>query len=637
MKFFSSSLRLFLRRFALLLGMYALLRLGFYAFNFRAFSGAGTGAVAWAFVYGLRFDIAALLWVNAPLLLAALLLPGTGGRIRQLWLRSLFVALNAPGLVFNIADWQYFKFIGRRSSNELFTIGGDIGRQAGSLLGHYWYLGLPLAAGLWVLWRYCPVLPATPPAPLSRSRRILRFGLEAVLAAGLFIIGVRGGLQLKPLQAGMAFEELPVLGHLALNSTFTILKTVDQERVEPKRYFATNAEVRSWLPPVVLPATRPSALPADNVVILLLESFGSEYNGVENDGQGGYTPFFDSLSRAPDARLLPHHYANGRRSIEALPAVLAGLPALMEVPFITSPYQTNELHGLGTLLQRQGYTTAMYHGATNGTMGFDDFAHIAGMQHYYGLKEYPGGKSSADYDGHWGIFDEPYLHYFGEQLSTMPQPFLAVLFTLSAHDPFTLPAAYRGKLPQGTMPIHATIAYSDAALRTFFQTAGRQPWFNHTLFILTADHTSHSDRPGYNNRLGEYKTPLLFYRPGRPLPPVSPGLVSQQADIPASVLHLLGLQAVGRYLLPFGGSVFDSSRVGGAVFRNNDSYFLVHADYVTELMANGTVRLYKYQVHNLAWEALPNPDSKIVERYGNELKANVQFFVNGLVENRLYK
>lgn len=640
MNFPSTSLRLFLRRFVLLLGIYTLLRRGFYIFNLSLFSGAGVGGVLEAFLHGLRFDIAALLWLNAPLLLVALLLPGPGGRSRQLWIRSLFVALNAPGLVVNIADWQYFKFIGRRSSNELLTIGGDIGRQSGQLLGHYWYLLFPLAAGLWALWRSCPMLPVAdaPTQKQSRGQRALRFGVEGVLAAALFIVGVRGGLQLKPLQAGMAFEQSPVLGHLVLNSTFTILKTVDQETVKPKRYFATTAALRPWLPPPAIPAGPPQPLPADNVVILLLESFGSEYNGVENGGRGGYTPFFDSLAQTADARLMPHHYANGRRSIEALPAVLAGLPSLMDAPFITSPYQTNELHGLGDMLQRHGYTTAMYHGATNGTMGFNDFSSLVGMQKYYGLSQYPGGKKSPDYDEHWGIFDVPYLQYFEGQLSHMPQPFFALLFTLSAHDPFNLPEAYQGKLPKGTLPIHPTIAYSDAALREFFHTASRQPWFNHTLFILTADHTSQSDNRSYKNPMGDYKTPLLFYRPGRPLPPVKPVLISQQADIPASVLHLLGLRQEAGFLLPFGGSVFDSSRVGRALFRTLESYFLVHADYITSLSTtNDSLHFYPYQLHRLKRPPLSSVPPAIRERYGKELKASVQFFVNGLLENKLYK
>jgi phosphoglycerol transferase MdoB-like AlkP superfamily enzyme len=373
------------------------------------------------------------------------------------------------------------------------------------------------------------------------------------------------------------------------------------------------------------------------VVVLLLESFGSEYTGVENGGKGSYTPFFDSLATASGTRFMRDNYANGRRSIEALPAVLSGLPSLMDEPFITSSFQTAELHGLGEILGRHGYNTAMYHAGANGTMGFDMFAGIAGMQHYYGLNEYPGGATSPDYDGHWGIFDEPYLQYFNRQLTATKQPFMATLFTLSAHEPFSLPAKYQGKFPKGTQPIHPTVAYADMALRRFFQAASKEPWYANTLFVLTADHTSQTDRPDYQNPLGYHKTPLLLFRAGYPLPAIDAHRITEQVDVPASVLDVLGLPQEQKALLPFGSSVFEKSSPGRAIFRDGDSYYLVHSDFVTELTNKNQVRLYPYQTHFIPNEPVANPDPALVQKYGNELRACVQFYVNGLLDNRLYK
>ncbi|WP_035568088.1 LTA synthase family protein [Hymenobacter sp. IS2118] len=633
----SPAIRLLLRRFALLLGAYSLLRLGFYVFNIQTFGGIGFGAIALAFGYGLRFDISALLWLNLPLVLLSLLVPVTARR-GQRGLRGLYVLTNLVGFVLNVIDWEYFKFIGRRLSNEFTTVGADIQRQAGQIVGHYWYLLLPLAGLAYLLWRLCPMptRPELAAAPTGRRNWTQR-GVEVVLVAGLVVLGIRGGLQLKPLRAGAAFEQQPaVLGHLVLNSTFTVLKSLNGARVKRVSYFATEAALRPALGRAPLPA-RPARPNPPNVVVLLLESFASEYTGVENGGVGGYTPFFDSLATAPGALLMREHYANGRRSIEALPAVLSGLPSLLDGDFITSSFQTAELHGLGEILGRHGYATAMYHAGTNGTMGFDMFSGIAGMQRYYGLSEYPGAADSPDYDGHWGIFDEPYLQYFNRQLGRTRQPFFATLFTLSAHDPFTVPTQYQGKLPAGTLPIHPTVAYSDLALRRFFAAARLAPWFQNTIFILTADHTSQTDRPNYKNPLGYHKIPLLVFQPGQSLPTANPHRITQQADIPALVLDALGLQAEQKDLLPFGSSVFDSTSTGRAVFRDGSSYYLVHADFVTELRDDNTVRLYPYQTHFIPATPLANPDPKLVQQYGDELRAIVQFYVNGLLDNRLYK
>ncbi|WP_460502484.1 LTA synthase family protein, partial [Hymenobacter agri] len=467
--------------------------------------------------------------------------------------------------------------------------------------------------------------------------RWVQRSVEFMLTVGLVALGLRGGWQLKPLRTGAAFELQPaVLGHLALNSTFTVLKSFDEVPIERVAYFPNQAALRPMLGAARAPV-RPAPTKPMNVVILLVESFASEYNGVENDGKGGFTPFFDSLAVVPQARLLRDNYANGRRSIEALPAVLAGLPSLMDEPFITSSFQTAELHGLGEILGRHGYTTAMYHAGTNGTMGFDMFSGIAGMQHYYGLNEYPGGMASPDYDGHWGIFDEPYLQYFNRQLTATKPPFLAALFTLSAHDPFTVPRQYQGKFPAGTQPIHPTVAYTDLALRRFFAAAQKQPWYANTLFILTADHTSQTDQPTYQNLLGNHKTPLLLFAPGQALPLAIPHRITQQADVPATVLDVLGLPQEQRWLLPFGSSVFDAVSPGRALFRDGDSYFLVHSDFVTELTNKNEVRLYPYAPHSMPTTPVANPDPALVQRYGNELRACVQFYVNGLVDNRLYK
>jgi len=629
----SPVLRLLLRRLALLMGAYALLRLGFYLANFGTFREATPGQVLLAFWHGFRFDIAALLLLNVPFLLFSLI-PARGQGWQQ-FLRALYLLLNVPGLALNIIDTQYFKFIGRRTSNELFTITGDIERQAGQLLGQYWVLLLPFALLLALLWYFYPMssTAAQPAEPAPRQRRQVGLRLlEFVLVAALVVLGIRGGLQLKPLRTGHAFMQTPpVLGHVALNSTFTFLKSLGYQPLERREFFPSMAEARQDLA-ARYPVARPGAA-RDNVVILLVESFASEYTGIENGGQG-YTPFFDSL--ATKGLFFREHYANGRRSIEALPAVLAGLPSLLESPFITSNFQTDELHGLGELLGRQGYATSMFHGAQNGTMGFNTFSGIAGVQQYYGLNEYPGGAKSPDFDGHWGIADAPYLQYFAHELSKQQEPFFSTLFTLTSHEPFEVPAQYKGRFPAGTLPIHGVIGYTDFALREFFKTAARQPWYAHTLFILLADHTSQTDRPAYQNTLGSYKTPLLLFHPGRALPPADVHRITQQADVPATVVDYLNVPAKGQ-LLPFGYSVFDPQNSGRALFLSGSSLFLVHHDFVTELTTDDKIRLYPYQTHQLSAEPLPNPDPAKVQQYGNELKAAAQFFTDGLLDNKFYR
>ena len=113
--------------------------------------------------------------------------------------------------------------------------------------------------------------------------------------------------------------------------------------------------------------------------------------------------------------------------------------------------------------------------------------------------------------------------------------------------------------------------------------------------------------------------------------------ITQQADVPATVLDYLGFGATSQQLLPFGYSAFDTVTTGRALFLSGGSYWLVHQDFVTELTTDNRVRLYPYRTHDLPAEPLPNPDPQKLKQYGDELKACVQLFTNGLADNALYK
>ena len=135
-----------------------------------------------------------------------------------------------------------------------------------------------------------------------------------------------------------------------------------------------------------------------NIVIIIVESLSAEFTGIGNPGHG-YTPFLDSL--AEKGLYFKNRFANGRRSIDAPPSILAGLPHLRDETFFCAEFKT--LHGLGTVLKSHGYNTSFFHGGKNGTMFFDVFSRRMGFDDYYGLNEYPNPQDS---DGIWGIYDE---------------------------------------------------------------------------------------------------------------------------------------------------------------------------------------------------------------------------------------
>ena len=264
----------------------------------------------------------------------------------------------------------------------------------------------------------------------------------------------------------------------------------------------------------------------------------AEYMGFYND-YAGYTPFLDSL--AAQSLTFTHSFANGRKSIDAMPSILSGIPMFVE-PFFLTPYSLNSVSSLAGELGRMGYTTAFFHGAANGSMGFEAFARTAGFRHYYGRNEYNADArfgGDDDFDGTWAIWDEPFLQYYALTLTEMRQPFMTALFTASSHHPFRVPDSFQASQTPGH-PMYTCIRYTDQALRRFFETASRQPWYKNTLFVITADHTNVSEVDSYQDALGVYRVPIIFYDPSGHLPRGRYDAVAQQTDIMPTVLGALG-------------------------------------------------------------------------------------------------
>ena len=191
----------------------------------------------------------------------------------------------------------------------------------------------------------------------------------------------------------------------------------------------------SLLVPIKQYKNNPKTKP--NVVILIFDSYGREYISSFNKefdipGSEGYSPFVDSL--AQHSLIFTNAFANGYKSIHGMSSVIAGVPSFKDA-FTSSPYPKQKIESLVSVLKGEGYDTSFFHGAPNGSMGFLGFGNILGYDHYYGKTEY---NNDADFDGVWGIWDEPFLQYFNKTITKKQQPFMATLFTVSSHEPLSL-------------------------------------------------------------------------------------------------------------------------------------------------------------------------------------------------------
>ncbi|HEY0979046.1 MAG TPA: LTA synthase family protein [Flavobacteriales bacterium] len=526
-----------------------------------------------AFLGGVRFDLSAIAWLYLPFIVVSLVRPDARGTLGVVQ-KSTFHLSNLLCFFLNCTDLAYFNFTLKRSTADLFGIasgGNDLAHLAPVFLRDYWYVVLIfLGSMLLAEWAY------------RRGRSdgtIIRpwWPWRMVMVVAV-VLASRGGLQYIPLSVLDAGQYAPpAYMPLVLNTPFTVMTSIGKPVLVERTFMPQEEADRRW-PVVHRYGDSAVVRTPPNVVVIVLESFSAAYSGLLNGTGQGYMPFVDSLMGQGLA--YTDAFANGRRSIDGLPAIIASMPKMMSEAFITSPYATTPFTSLPAVLAAKGYRTSFFHGGHNGTMGFDAFAGAAGFQRYVGRNEYP---EPNDDDGVWGIRDVPFLQHFARQLDLEQQPFMSCVFTLSSHHPYHLPEAEARRFAGGTQPIHPTLLYADDALRRFFATAATKPWFRNTLFVITADHTADLERDGQESGGAfDHWIPLIYYMPGT-LSPRLEHRTTQQIDILPTVLDLLGHRDP---FFAFGASSLRHERPGAAISEGNATWLLVEQDL--QIRSDGT-------------------------------------------------
>lgn len=625
-------------RLLVALGLLWLSRWLFYFFNLPIFSHLSFFEVLKIMLAGLRFDFSALIVLNSIfILLITFPLPFRELKVYRKVAMFFFYAGNIAGLMVNTIDIVYFRFTQKRMTGEIFEyVSNDI--SLGTLLPQFftdfWPFFLLFLVLIWgTIYVSGKVRFRTSEIKYGFVKYYLLQVVFFILTLGGMVVGIRGGFQLKPvniISAGSYTEARNA--PLVLNTPFTIMKTFNQKGLKMVTYF-DDEKMKQLFIPVFTPEHIQILYPdtvfrPKNVVIFIMESLSSEHVGAFNKhvpGYRGFTPFLDSLMQHCIAI---NGFANGKQSIEGIPAVVSSIPSLLNRPYINSPYAGNQINSLAQLLRNKNYTTAFFHGGTNGTMDFDGFALMAGFENYYGRTEY---NNDADFDGNWGIFDEPFFQFVADKLNKTPKPFFTTIFSLSAHHPYFIPAQYQGKFRKGKLEIQETIMYSDYALKKFFESAAKSPWYRNTLFVITADHTSQADLPEYKTRFGMYRIPIVYFDPSQKINRFIEAN-SSQVDIMPTVLSFLNYD---KSFVAFGQNLFENIENTFAVNYLNGIYQIINGDFVLEFDGEKSLALYNVADDLLTQRNLLNDNPGKVTELENQLKAYIQQFNNRMIENRL--
>jgi phosphoglycerol transferase MdoB-like AlkP superfamily enzyme len=589
---------------------------------------------------GIRFDIAALFYFGGlPLVMMLLPIPDKwrNSKVYLKIVRLVFFIFTGIALLLNCIDFIYYRFTLRRTT---FSVLQEFQNEKNGLklakdfLLDFWYVVL-IFAGLMLLmiWLYNRVQ-----ARLTTSRSRLRYYLTSagilVLTVVLAIGGIRGDFKhsTRPITISNAgdYVKSPNEIYLVLNTPFTFIRTMGVKGLKKVEYYKDDA-----LEAIYTPVHRPD--PANNfqkknVVLILLESFGKEAVGfynkdLDNGAYKGYTPFLDSL--AGQSKIFWNSFANGRKSIDAIPSCIASIPSGFN-PFVLTPYVSDTVGGLAHALKNEGYHTSFFHGAPNGSMGFAAITKLLGIEHYYGKNEF---NNDTEYDGIWGIWDEPFFQFFDKKLSSFHQPFFSTIFSVSSHHPFKVPKQYEGVFEKGPLPVFECISYTDMALRKFFDSAKTQPWFNNTLFIISADHATAIHHKEYQNAWGEYAIPILLYAPGDNNMKGVANEIIQQIDIMPTVLGYLNYN---KPFLAYGNNVLDSTqREHRFAYQYSGGYRWFQGDYL--LMSDGQKpgNLYNWKTDRFLQTNLAQQKPDTLALIDKRLKAFIQQYNNRLIDNQL--
>ena len=541
--------------------IFLLARIGIFAVHYENFSSLTFVEVLQGFFYGLRFDLASLLvFSGIPLLLMALPFRWCTSQWWHVALSILvFFVLVLEGTLL-IGDVIYFGYVKRHLTNELLFLGKDIKYLVSEAAANPGYLTIWFGMFFFGLFYW-----------LRLSKVKVRTGHfhwpKFILFFVFVVITGRGGIGMKPLAIVHAYSSgSSSLGNLILNGVFSASHSslsvpVERQPISESQIVTTlNFAQDFWQKPFPLTQkNEPKPGESNNLVVLFVESLTPRY--VDSFGGNDYkiTPNLDRLSA--EGWKFNRFYSHGQRSIEGAQSVLTGMPSVMGLPTIAN--LSANYTKIAALAEENGVSTIFVNSTLRESFLAQAIAASTGFSEYYGKEDMPLllDYFSEEKDRNLG-WDYETLIFSLEKIKNRKTPFLAIISLSTDHTPFP-----KLNEPFNRFPHHATeeggylnsLHYTDWAIGEFFSKAKEEPWFQKTIFVITADHVlAHYQKDGFLER---FRIPLIFYAPALLKPKVIE-TVSSHLDLMPTFIDFMGLDA-------------EYTALGTSLLRKQESFALV--------------------------------------------------------------
>lgn len=502
------------------------------------------------FGMGLLFDLVTASFFCLPFTLYLTLLPSRIARWKpHVWLfLATYLAFIYLLMVVAVAEWVFWDEFAARFN----FIAVDYLIYTNEVLGNMWqsypvgkWLAL-LAIPAFLLWFPLRRLLADAlahPAPLASRLKVALPLLLAPLAA-FFVVST----DLKRLSPSDAVNEL------SGNGIYEFFAANYNNELSYDRFYATvphEQAMKTTRRLIAVPGTRwidaekggvqrevvdPEPDRRLNVVLVSIESLGAEFLGSFGNKEG-LTPNLDQL--APLSLYFTQVYATGNRTVRGMEALALSLPPTPGQSIVKRP-RNEGLFTLGSIFEDRGFDSVFLYG---GYGYFDNLNYFFSNNDYRAVDRTALAKEDIHYENIWGVADEDLFTLSLREMDRSHQeggpakPFFMHIMTTSNHRPYTYPAG-RIDIPSGTNRAGA-VKYTDYAIGDFLKRARERPWFDNTIFVITADHGA-SARGTTQIPLLKYRIPLFIHSPAH----VKPGRVDRlmsQMDIAPTLLGLLNM------------------------------------------------------------------------------------------------
>jgi len=343
-----------------------------------------------------------------------------------------------------------------------------------------------------------------------------------------------------------------------------------------------------------------------NIVLILEESFGSNFVGRLHPEGKCLTPNFDELS-AEHGTLFTHIYATGNRTVRGIEAALASYPPIPGRSIVKRP-GSEQVFTLPSLLKEMGYNTIFIYGGLSYFDNVGPFAENNGYDRVFDELDF----KDPQFKTIWGVCDEDLFNKAlveFDSLHTLNTPFFATLLTVSNHTPYTYPAGRIPFDPEERRRENA-VRYADFSFGKFIRDAESHAFYDSTLFVFVADHGARV----YGSEqipMESYEIPLLFYNPILYPEGVTDDVHGSQMDIAPTILDCLGIDYNSEF---FGLSLLSPTLTNRPILMShNRDVSLMRADSIAILGIQGNRDLAIIDSTTGQFRQLGNtPDSSLV-------------------------